>query len=303
MITKEGYAMAKIIDGKAIANEIKQEIKKDVAKLEQEYGKKPTLAVILVGNDGASEVYVRMKKKTSEELGINSLQITLDENTTQSELLKLIHELNNDTNVNGILVQLPLPSHIDENIIINAIDPIKDVDGFHPINLGKLVIGSDESFVSCTPYGCQELIVRNVPDLKGKHLVIVGRSNIVGKPLANIMLQKNERANCIVTICHTATSDIGYYTRQADILVVAVGKANMITKNMVKPGAVVIDVGINRIDDPHNQGKTKLVGDVKFDEVCEIASAITPVPGGVGPMTIVMLMKNTVKAFRLQNKL
>lgn len=295
--------MAKIIDGKAIANEIKQEIKKDVAKLEQEYGKKPTLAVILVGNDGASEVYVRMKKKTSEELGINSLQITLDENTTQSELLKLIHELNNDTNVNGILVQLPLPSHIDENIIINAIDPIKDVDGFHPINLGKLVIGSDESFVSCTPYGCQELIVRNVPDLKGKHLVIVGRSNIVGKPLANIMLQKNERANCIVTICHTATSDIGYYTRQADILVVAVGKANMITKNMVKPGAVVIDVGINRIDDPHNQGKTKLVGDVKFDEVCEIASAITPVPGGVGPMTIVMLMKNTVKAFRLQNKI
>lgn len=294
--------MTKIIDGKAIANEIKQEIKKDVAKLEQEYGKKPTLAVILVGNDGASEVYVRMKKKTSEELGINSLQITLDESTTQSELLKLIHELNSDTNVNGILVQLPLPSHIDENIIINAIDPIKDVDGFHPINLGKLVIGSDDSFVSCTPYGCQELIVRNVPDLKGKHLVIVGRSNIVGKPLANIMLQKNERANCIVTICHTATSDIGYYTRQADILVVAVGKANMITKNMVKPGAVVIDVGINRIDDLHNSGKTKLVGDVKFDEVSEIASAITPVPGGVGPMTIVMLMKNTVKAFRLQNK-
>jgi len=302
MITKEGCTMAKIIDGKAIANEIKQEIKKDVAKLEQEYGKKPTLAVILVGNDGASEVYVRMKKKTSEELGINSLQITLDESTTQSELLKLIHELNSDTNVNGILVQLPLPSHIDENIIINAIDPIKDVDGFHPINLGKLVIGSDDSFVSCTPHGCQELIVRNVPDLKGKHLVIVGRSNIVGKPLANIMLQKNERANCIVTICHTATSDIGYYTRQADILVVAVGKANMITKNMVKPGAVVIDVGINRIDDLHNPGKTKLVGDVKFDEVCEIASAITPVPGGVGPMTIVMLMKNTVKAFRLQNK-
>jgi methylenetetrahydrofolate dehydrogenase (NADP+)/methenyltetrahydrofolate cyclohydrolase len=303
MIRKEGYTMAKIIDGKAIANEIKQEIKKDVAKLEQEYGKKPTLAVILVGNDSASEVYVRMKKKASEELGINSLQITLDENTTQSELLKLIHELNSDTNVNGILVQLPLPSHIDENIIINAIDPIKDVDGFHPINLGKLVIGSDDSFVSCTPYGCQELIVRNVPDLKGKHLVIVGRSNIVGKPLANIMLQKNERANCIVTICHTATSDIGYYTRQADILVVAVGKANMITKNMVKPGAVVIDVGINRIDDPRNPGKTKLVGDVKFDEVSEIASAITPVPGGVGPMTIVMLMKNTVKAFRLQNKI
>jgi len=294
--------MAIIIDGKAIANEIKEEVKQEVEKLEQKYGKKPALAVILVGNNPASEVYVRNKKKNSEEVGINSWQILLDEHTTQQELLTLIGQLNNDNNVNGILVQLPLPSHINENEIINAIDPVKDVDGFHPVNTGKLVIGED-CFIPCTPYGCQELIVRTMPDIKGKHIVIVGRSNIVGKPLANLMVQKNNRANCIVTVCHTATKDIGYYTRQADILVVAVGKANMITKDMVKKGAVVIDVGINRINDPENPGKTKLVGDVKFDEVSEVAHAITPVPGGVGPMTIAMLLKNTVKAFKLQNNI
>ena len=294
--------MAIIIDGKAIANEIKEELKKEIINLQQQYGKKPALAVILVGNNPASEVYVRMKKKTSEEVGINSMQILLDEETSQQELLKLINQLNSDNNVNGILVQLPLPSHFNENEIINAIDPIKDVDGFHPVNMGKLVIGQD-SFIPCTPYGCQELIVRTMPDIKGKHVVIVGRSNIVGKPLASLMIQKNNRANCIVTVCHTATKDIGYYTKQADILVVAVGRANMITKDMVKDGAVVIDVGINRIDDPGNPGKTKLVGDVKFDEVSEVAYAITPVPGGVGPMTIAMLLKNTVKAFKLQNSI
>ena len=295
--------MAIIIDGKAIASEIKEELKKEIINLQQQYGKKPALAVILVGNNPASEVYVRMKKKTSEEVGINSMQILLDENTSQQELLTLINQLNRDNNVNGILVQLPLPSHLNENEIINAIDPVKDVDGFHPVNMGKLVIGQQDCFVSCTPYGCQELIVRTMPDIKGKHVVIVGRSNIVGKPLASLMIQKNNRANCIVTVCHTATKDIGYYTKQADILVVAVGKANMITKDMVKDGAVVIDVGINRIDDPENPGKTKLVGDVKFDEVSEVAYAITPVPGGVGPMTIAMLLKNTVKAFKLQNSI
>jgi methylenetetrahydrofolate dehydrogenase (NADP+)/methenyltetrahydrofolate cyclohydrolase len=294
--------MAIIIDGKAIANEIKEELKKEIINLQQQYGKKPALAVILVGNNPASEVYVRMKKKTSEEVGINSMQILLDEETSQQELLKLINQLNSDNNVNGILVQLPLPSHFNENEIINAIDPIKDVDGFHPVNMGKLVIGQD-SFIPCTPYGCQELIVRTMPDIKGKHVVIVGRSNIVGKPLASLMIQKNNRANCIVTVCHTATKDIGYYTKQADILVVAVGRANMIKKDMVKDGAVVIDVGINRIDDPENPGKTKLVGDVKFDEVSKVAYAITPVPGGVGPMTIAMLLKNTVKAFKLQNSI
>lgn len=295
--------MAIIIDGKAIANEIKEEIKTEVLKLENQYGKKPTLAVILVGKNPASEVYVRMKKRTSEEVGINSLQILLDENTTQLELLTLINQLNNDNNVNGILVQLPLPSHINENEVINTIDPKKDVDGFHPVNMGKLVIGEQDCFIPCTPYGCQELIIRTVPDIKGKHVVVVGRSNIVGKPLANLMMQKNSRANCIVTVCHTATNDIGNYTKQADILVVAVGRANMITKDMVKKGAVVIDVGINRIDDPDNPGKTKLVGDVKFDEVSDVAYAITPVPGGVGPMTIAMLLKNTVKAFKLQNNI
>ncbi|MCX8122773.1 MAG: bifunctional methylenetetrahydrofolate dehydrogenase/methenyltetrahydrofolate cyclohydrolase FolD [Spirochaetes bacterium] len=295
--------MAIIIDGKAIANEIKEEIKQEVVKLESQHGKKPTLAVILVGNNPASQVYVRMKKKSSEEVGINSLQILLDENTTQEELLTLISKLNSDTTVNGILVQLPLPEHINENEIINAIDPIKDVDGFHPVNVGKLVIGQQDCFIPCTPYGCQELIIRTIPEIKGKHVVVVGRSNIVGKPLANLMMQKDSRANCIVTICHTATQDIGFYTKQADILVVAVGKANIITKDMVKEGAVVIDVGINRIDDPDNPGKTKLVGDVKFDEVSEVAYAITPVPGGVGPMTIAMLLKNTVKAFKLQNNI
>lgn len=295
--------MAIIIDGKAIANEIKEEIKTEVLKLENQYGKKPTLAVILVGKNPASEVYVRMKKRTSEEVGINSLQILLDENTTQLELLTLINQLNNDNNVNGILVQLPLPSHINENEVINTIDPKKDVDGFHPVNMGKLVIGEQDCFIPCTPYGCQELIIRTVPDIKGKHVVVVGRSNIVGKPLANLMMQKNSRANCIVTVCHTATNDIGNYTKQADILVVAVGRANMITKDMVKKGAVVIDVGINRIDDPDNPGKTKLVGDVKFDEVSDVAYAITPVPGGVGPMTIAMLLKNTVKALKLQNNI
>lgn len=295
--------MAIIIDGKAIANEIKEEIKTEVLKLENQYGKKPTLAVILVGKNPASEVYVRMKKKTSEEVGIKSLQILLDENTTQQELLTLINQLNNDNNVNGILVQLPLPSHINENEVINTIDPKKDVDGFHPVNMGKLVIGEQDCFIPCTPYGCQELIIRTVPEIKGKHVVVVGRSNIVGKPLANLMMQKNSRANCIVTVCHTATNDIGFYTKQADILVVAVGKANMITKDMVKKGAIVIDVGINRIEDPNNPGNTKLVGDVKFDEVSDVAHAITPVPGGVGPMTIAMLLKNTVKAFKLQNNI
>ncbi|MGQ9843358.1 MAG: bifunctional methylenetetrahydrofolate dehydrogenase/methenyltetrahydrofolate cyclohydrolase FolD [Spirochaetota bacterium] len=295
--------MAIIIDGKAIANEIKEELKQEIIKLQQHYGKKPALAVILVGNDPASEVYVRMKKKASEEVGINSMQILLDENTSQKELITLIDQLNSDNNVNGILVQLPLPSHVNEDEIINTIDPIKDVDGFHPVNMGKLVIGQQDSYIPCTPYGCQELIVRTIPDIIGKHVVIVGRSNIVGKPLANLMIQKNKRANCIVTVCHTATRDIGYYTKQADILVVAVGKPHIITKDMVKNGAVVIDVGINRIDDPENPGKTKLVGDVKFDEVSEVAYAITPVPGGVGPMTIAMLLKNTVKAFKLQNSI
>lgn len=295
--------MAIIIDGKAVAQEIKDELKKEIIEIDKKFGKKPGLAVILAGNNPASEVYVKMKKKSSEEIGINSLHIHMEANATQQELLSLIKQLNNDDNVHGILVQLPLPSHIIEYDIINAIDPMKDVDGFHPVNMGKLVIGELDCFVPCTPCGCQELIIRTLGNIKGKHVVVVGRSNIVGKPLANLMMQKNNRANCTVTVCHTASSDIGYYTKQADILVAAVGKPHIITKEMIKPDAVIIDVGINRIDDPDNPGRTRLVGDVKYDEVLEKAYAITPVPGGVGPMTIAMLLRNTVKAFNMQHKI
>ncbi len=293
--------MATIIDGKALAAEIRTDIKEEVDILKEDKGLTPGLAVVLVGNDPASEVYVRMKKKGCDEMGITSYEHKLPEDTTEEDLLKLVDKLNKDKKVNGILVQLPLPLHIDEEKVINRIDPIKDVDGFHPTNVGKIVIGDDNCFYPCTPYGVQEMIVRNVKDLKGKHLVVVGRSNIVGKPVANMMIQKSDRANCIVTVCHTAAKDIGYYTSQADILVVAAGRPGTITADMVKEGAVVIDVGTNRIPHPDDPEKTKLVGDVDFEGVSKKASAITPVPGGVGPMTITMLLANTVKACRIQN--
>ncbi len=295
--------MAQIIDGKKVAAEIREELKGEIKELADKNGLQPGLAVVLVGNDPASAVYVRMKKKACEELGINSFEYVLPEETTQEELLALVEKLNNDNDVNGLLVQLPLPSQIDENLVINSINPEKDVDGFHPVNVGKMLVGDDDCFYPCTPYGCQELIVRSVDNLKGKHVVIVGRSNIVGKPLSSMMVQKNERANCIVTVCHTAAKDIGYYTKQADILVVAAGRPGTVTADMVKDGVVVIDVGTNRIPNPENPEKTKLIGDVDFEEVSKKASAITPVPGGVGPMTITMLMKNTVRACRLQNKI
>ncbi|MCX7679426.1 MAG: bifunctional methylenetetrahydrofolate dehydrogenase/methenyltetrahydrofolate cyclohydrolase FolD [Spirochaetes bacterium] len=295
--------MAIIIDGKSIAEELRAEIRKEVNELKSKTGKLPGLAVILVGENPASQVYVRMKGKACEEVGIVSFQHTLHHDTSQDDLVSLIRTLNAAPEVNGILVQLPLPSHINENAVINAIDPLKDVDGFHPVNVGKMVIGDEDCFYPCTPLGCQELINRYVNDLKGKHLVMVGRSNIVGKPLANMMVQKNKRANCIVTICHTAAADIGYFTRQADILVVAAGKPNTIRGNMVKEGAVVIDVGVNRIENPTDSAKSKLVGDVNFDEVSKVAAAITPVPGGVGPLTITMLLANTLKAFKYHNKI
>ncbi len=293
--------MAEIIDGKKVSSEIRAEIKERVAQLNKAYGKVPGLAVVLVGDDAASAVYVRMKGKGCEEVGMNSFQHILPGATSQSELLALIDKLNKDSNVNGILVQLPLPKQIDEKAVINAIDPIKDVDGFHPVNVGKLV-AEDECFLPCTPHGCQILINRHVKDLKGKHLVVVGRSSIVGKPVANMMLQKNDQANCIVTICHTAAKDISVYTKQADILVVAAGRAMTVTGDMVKEGVVVIDVGVNRIADPADPSKTKIVGDVDFDSVEPKAASITPVPGGVGPMTIAMLLSNTVKAFEMQNR-
>ena len=292
--------MTQIIDGKKISQEIRDSLKARVAELKKKYNRVPGLAVVLVGDDPASAVYVRMKGKGCDEVGLKSFQHILPESTNEKELLDLVEGLNNNPEVNGILVQLPLPKHINELAVINAIKPDKDVDGFHPVNTGKMVNG-DECLLPCTPAGIQELICRYAGDIKGKHLVVVGRSNIVGKPVANMMYQKNDRANCVVTICHTAAPDISVYTKQADILVVAAGKPHVVTGSMVKEGAVVIDVGVNRIPDPADNTKTKIVGDVEFDSAAPKAKAITPVPGGVGPMTIAMLLSNTVKAFEQQN--
>lgn len=295
--------MANLINGKEIAEELRSEIKADVKDLVETTGKKPGLAVVLVGEDPASQVYVNMKHKACENLGIESFQHILHKETTEEDLLTLVDSLNKNDDVNGILVQLPLPEHIDEDKVITAISPEKDVDGFHPYNVGKFVIGAEDSFLPCTPYGCQILINKAVENTKGKHVVIVGRSNIVGKPLANMLVQKNKNADCIVTVCHSASDDISYYTKQADILVAAAGRPGLITGDMVKDGVVVIDVGTNRVDNPDNPEKKKLVGDVDFDSVEKKASAITPVPGGVGPMTITMLMYNTVKAFKMHNNI
>ncbi len=292
--------MARVIDGTAISRQLRLEVKKDVADLREKHGSVPGLAVVLAGDDPASAVYVRNKARACDEVGITSYRHLRGEDVAQDDLMRLIDSLNEDPGVDGILVQLPLPKHIDENAVINRILPQKDVDGFHPVNVGKMVAGDEDCFRPCTPLGCQVLINSVVGDTAGKHLVVVGRSNLVGKPIANIMVQKSLHANCIVTICHTAAPDIAYFTRQADILVVAAGRPGMVRGHMVKQGAVVIDVGVNRVADPRDPSKTMLVGDVKFDEVAAVALAITPVPGGVGPMTIAMLLKNTVKAFRLR---
>ena len=278
---------AQIIDGKAISQIIKDELKEKTARL-KEQGIEVTLAVILVGEDPASQVYVRNKKKACEYIGYRSLSYELPKETSQEELLKLIDELNNRDDVNGILVQMPLPSQIDEKMVIDAISPKKDVDGFHPMNVGALCIG-EKGFVSCTPAGVIQLLKRGCDgkiDIAGKECVIVGRSNIVGKPMSLLML----RENATVTVAHSRTKNLEEVCKRADILIAAVGKAGMITKDHVKEGAVVIDVGINR----NEEGK--LCGDVCYDEVKEIASAITPVPGGVGPMTIAMLMNNCYEA-------
>ena len=295
--------MAAIISGTQIASDIREEVKKETAELKAKHGLVPGLAVVLVGNDPASETYVRAKKKACEELGITSFEFLLSADTPEAELLALIDQLNAKKEVNGILVQLPLPATINEEKVLLRIDPSKDADGFHPVNVGKIVIGNDDCFYPCTPYGIQEMLVRTIGDMSGKHVVVVGRSNIVGKPVANMMFQKNSRANCIVTVCHTAASDVSYYTKQADILIVAAGRPNTVTANMVKQGAVVIDVGTNRIPHPDDPSKTKLIGDVDYEGVSKVASAISPVPGGVGPMTITMLMKNTLKACKLQHNI
>lgn len=279
--------MAKIIDGKHISQEIKDELKQEVAALKAS-GRECALAVIQVGNDPASSVYVRNKKKACEYIGIRSLSYELDENTSEDELLALIDKLNADHSVHGILCQLPLPKHMDEDKVINRISPEKDVDGFHPQNVGALVIGQ-QGFVSCTPAGIIQLLKRSNIQMEGKHCVVIGRSNIVGKPMALLML----RENATVTICHSRTRNLKELCKEADILIVAIGKPQFITADYVKEGAVVIDVGIHR--DENN----KLCGDVKYDEVEPVASAITPVPGGVGPMTIAMLMHNCVEAMKM----
>jgi methylenetetrahydrofolate dehydrogenase (NADP+)/methenyltetrahydrofolate cyclohydrolase len=284
--------VAEIISGKEVSSEIKEELKGRIASL-KEKGVTPGLVVILVGEDPASQVYVRMKGKTCEELGLYSDTKRFPEDLPEDELLKLIDELNEDPRVHGILVQLPLPKHIDENKVLLRIKPEKDVDGFHPVNVGKMLIG-EPGFLPCTPHGVQELLTRSGNDPEGKHVVIVGRSNIVGKPVAAILMQKKKGANATVTVCHSRTKDLPAMCRQADILIAAMGVPKFIKENMVKEGAVVIDVGVNRVDDPEAKRGYRLVGDVDFEPVAAKASAITPVPGGVGPMTIVMLMMNTV---------
>jgi methylenetetrahydrofolate dehydrogenase (NADP+) / methenyltetrahydrofolate cyclohydrolase len=287
--------MAKIISGQELSEVMRAEIAAEAASFTRETNVTPGLTVVLVGQDPASEVYVRMKKKAAEKVGFVSRQITLPAETPEAELLGIIDGLNADPEVHGILVQLPLPKHINSAKILMAINPAKDVDGFHPVNVGRLSIGDETVLAPCTPAGVIEMLLRSGYDPKGKHVVVVGRSNIVGKPVALLLLRTGRGGNATVTIAHSRTADLGAITRQADILIAAVGRAFIITRDMVKPGAVVIDVGVNRVDDDSEKGY-RLVGDVAFDEVSEVAGAITPVPGGVGPMTITMLMRNTLEA-------
>ena len=290
------------IDGKAKAAELSAQITAETAALLEEHGLQPGLAVVIIGEDPASQVYVRNKKRTAEACGFHSVQHSLADDTSQDDLLALIDELNNDSAVHGILVQLPLPKHLDEDVVTQAISPGKDVDGFHFINIGKLTSGrTADAFVPCTPAGCMLMIEDHLgKDLSGLNAVVIGRSNIVGKPMASLLLQ----ANATVTVTHSRTKDLPGVVRQADIVVAAVGRPNMVEGDWVKPGAVVIDVGINRVEvTVDGETKSRLTGDVNYDSVCEVAKAVTPVPGGVGPMTIVMLMSNTLRAARLSANL
>ncbi len=286
---------AKIIDGKAIGKAVRAEVATEVARL-IEQGIVPGLTVVLVGDNPASQVYVRMKGRACDEAGMKSGTIRLPATVTEAELLDTIDQLNADPAVHGMLVQLPLPDHINEGKVLLRIDPRKDVDGFHPVNVGKLVAGDPTGFKPATPYGVQEMLTRSGIETSGAHAVIVGRSNIVGKPMANLLVQKGPGANATVTVCHSRTKDIGSVTRSADILIVAMGHPEFITADMVKPGAAVVDVGINRVDDATKEKGYRLVGDVAYGPVSEVAAAITPVPGGVGPMTIAMLLRNTLQA-------
>ncbi len=291
---------AQIISGRDIADEIRAELKDRVAHLKEGSGVTPGLATVLVGENPASQMYVGMKNKAAADMGINSRQITLSIDTSEDELLGVVSGLNADPGIHGILVQLPLPDHIDEGKVLEAIHPSKDVDGFHPINVGRLATDSGDFFAPCTPAGVIEMLTRSGHDPSGKHVVVVGRSNIVGRPLAALLLRKAIGGNATVTVCHSRTADLGSVTRSAEILIVAMGRPEMITAEMVAPGAIVIDVGTNRVDDPSRDKGYRVCGDVLFNEVAEVAEAISPVPGGVGPMTITMLLANTVKAASLR---
>ena len=288
---------ANLIDGNAIGAEMRTELGTEIAKLSKK-GITPGLAVVLVGDNPASQVYVRMKGKACDEAGLYHETITLPKDTSEADLMGVLERLNANPKIHGILVQLPLPKQIDSNRALHRIDPRKDVDGFHPENVGKVAVGDPTGFRPATPYGVQQLLIRTGVETKGAHAVIVGRSNIVGRPMASLLLQDGPGGNATITVCHSRTRHIEQHTRQADILIVAIGKPEFVSGDMVKPGAVVIDVGVNRVADPSRKQGYRLVGDVKFTEAKQVASAITPVPGGVGPMTITMLLFNTVQAAR-----
>ena len=286
---------AELIDGAKIARSVRDDVARDVTALRGR-GVTPGLTVVLVGDDPASAIYVRSKGKACDEAGMASETIRLPATTTQDELLRHVDRLNADPLVHGILVQMPLPKHIDPDTVLRRMNPSKDVDGFHPINVGKLLIGEKDGFAPCTPAGVQEMLVRTGIDTRGMECVVIGRSNIVGKPMAALLMQDRAGANATVTICHRHTRDLADHTRRADLVIAAAGRPGVLTREMVKPGAVIIDVGINRVNDANAKNGYRLVGDVDFDGVREVASWITPVPGGVGPMTIAMLLRNTVKA-------
>jgi methylenetetrahydrofolate dehydrogenase (NADP+)/methenyltetrahydrofolate cyclohydrolase len=287
-----------LIDGATVARAVRAGVAETAASLVAR-GVRPGLAVVLVGDDPASAVYVRAKGKASEEAGLHSITVRLPATTSEADLLQRVDQLNADPSIHGILVQMPLPKHISAEVVIRRVRPEKDVDGFHPVNVGKLLNGDTDGFAPCTPAGVQELLVRSGVETKGAECVIVGRSSIVGKPMASLMMQDRPGANATVTVCHSRTADLGGHTRRADILIVAAGRPKFVTGAMVKPGAVVIDVGINRVDDARAKQGYIIVGDVDFASAREVARLITPVPGGVGPMTIAMLLKNTVRAAQL----
>ena len=295
--------MARIISGSDLAEEMRQEIAAEAAAFAEQAGVRPGLAVVIVGADPASQVYVRMKGKAAEKANFLSEQITLAADTTEEELLRVVEALNVDPRIHGILVQLPLPPQIGSAKVLEAIDPAKDVDGFHPVNVGRLAVGDPDVLAPCTPAGVIEMLVRSGYETRGRNAVVVGRSNIVGKPAALLLMRDARGGNATVTVTHRYTADLKSITKRADILVVAAGKPGLITADMVQPGAVVIDVGINRVEDPESPKGYRLVGDVAFDEVAEVAAAITPVPGGVGPMTITMLLRNTLDAARMQARM